>query len=242
MPAEREVLAALRRYYAPKQGRQRYVLGEHVRDAAGYSALRTADLVAQDTWPSTGLEIIGHEVKVSRSDWLAELKTPGKAEAVRRLCHRWYLVVSDPKIVKDDLPAGWGLMTLRGDKVRMTRKSVLGDPSSEPAADRASFAASFARAVARTSFEYGRESVGEGRTTRARQASSDLSYVRYLVSSLTSGYSRGSVPAKTIYQYTKSRSNMTQERARAALATMWAAGEIDLVGDEVVITGHTRRA
>jgi len=31
-----------------------------------------------DLWPSGGLEIHGHEVKVSRSDWLRELKEPEK--------------------------------------------------------------------------------------------------------------------------------------------------------------------
>jgi hypothetical protein len=61
----------------------------------------------------------GHEVKVSRSDWLAELREPGKAEGFRPFMHGWWLVVSDKTIVRDDLPDGWGLMVSRGRSVRV---------------------------------------------------------------------------------------------------------------------------
>ncbi len=56
----------------------------------------------------------GHEVKVSRSDWLTELRDPGKAEAFRPHMHYWWLVAADRSVVRNDLPAGWGLMVPHG--------------------------------------------------------------------------------------------------------------------------------
>lgn len=118
------VLDALqRRYSATSQGvtDARFAFATHVRSGAGFGdnySVRTADAVAMDLWPSKGLELHGHEVKVSRSDWLTELKDPTKCEGVKRYMHRWWLVVPSISIVKrEELPAGWGLMVLSHRKV-----------------------------------------------------------------------------------------------------------------------------
>lgn len=94
----------------------RYIVAEHVRNQAGFGGswgtgpLRTADALVLDLWPSTGNVIHGIEVKISRSDWLTELKDPDKAEAFRPHCDFWWLAVPDANIVRDDLPPGWGLL------------------------------------------------------------------------------------------------------------------------------------
>ncbi|WP_225433571.1 hypothetical protein [Mycolicibacterium mucogenicum] len=70
---------------------------------------------------SSGRVLVGHELKVSRSDWLNELNKPGKADAWADQCHQWWLVVSDPAIVHEgELPHGWGLMSPGKSKTRMT--------------------------------------------------------------------------------------------------------------------------
>lgn len=116
---ERQVLDLLhRRYSQISQGDSiRYACAEHVAAHTGWknpqgewADPRRADFLAQDCWNAQGLLLHGHEVKVSRSDWLCELRDPSKAEAVKRYCDRWWLVVSDKAIVRDDLPDGWGLM------------------------------------------------------------------------------------------------------------------------------------
>lgn len=95
----------------------RYAFAEHVKNAAGFSASRCADFIAVDCWPGSGLALHGHEVKVSRSDWLHELKQPDKAEAFKRYMDYWWLVVPDASIVKPgELPENWGLLTLVRDK------------------------------------------------------------------------------------------------------------------------------
>lgn len=61
-------------------------------------------------YSSRGRELWGFEFKVSRSDWLCELRKPEKAESWFQYCDRWGLVVSSAEIVKvEELPVGWGL-------------------------------------------------------------------------------------------------------------------------------------
>jgi len=101
----------------------RYACAEHVRNAAGFYATRTADFIAMDLWPSTGLLLHGHEVKISRSDWLRELAEPAKAAAFQRWVDHWWLVVPDRLIVRDDLPDGWGLMVQQGNRLRIAHRA-----------------------------------------------------------------------------------------------------------------------
>lgn len=97
----------------------RWVCAEHVRCDAGFWASRTADFMAVDMWPSTGNAVHGHEVKVSRSDWLTELRTPEKSLPFTELVDYWWLVVADPSIVRaNELPTGWGLLVLNKGGLR----------------------------------------------------------------------------------------------------------------------------
>lgn len=68
---------------------------------------------------ASGRVLTGHEVKVTRSDWLAELRKVGKADTWADQCHRWFLVVPTADLVQPgELPAGWGLM-IPGSRTRM---------------------------------------------------------------------------------------------------------------------------
>lgn len=152
---ERDMLDALRRRYSKNHGNgPRYVYAEHVRNQCGFGGwygkdelrLRTIDALVIDLWPSSGHVIEGFEVKVSRSDWLTELKDPSKAEAFRPYCHRWWLVVPDVNIVRDDLPEGWGLLALdRNGDLRIRRRTTHQDPLPMPVG----MTAAWLRAVAK---------------------------------------------------------------------------------------------
>lgn len=85
---------------------------DELRNSVGYTRVtRTADAMAFNTFMGRGLEVHGFEIKRDRRDWLRELKNPDKAEEMFRFCDRWWLVVSDREIVKDDeLPVNWGLL------------------------------------------------------------------------------------------------------------------------------------
>lgn len=56
-------------------------------------------------------ELIGHEIKVTRSDVLTEISDPTKADAWAKYCTKWYLVVSDATFVDGlDVPSAWGIL------------------------------------------------------------------------------------------------------------------------------------
>jgi hypothetical protein len=97
--------------------RYEWVFLTQVRNSTG-SADRIADAMAFNMYQSTGYEILGFEIKVSRSDWLSELKHMSKSNDILEYCDKWFLVVPDANIVKDgELPKNWGLLVLKGDKL-----------------------------------------------------------------------------------------------------------------------------
>jgi len=96
-----------------------------VRNTTGYrNFATTADALAMNLWPTRGLELYGFEAKVSRPDWIKEMKTPGKAETIAQHCDRWYLVVSDKEIVRTgELPASWGMMIPFGKTLKIVKEA-----------------------------------------------------------------------------------------------------------------------
>jgi hypothetical protein len=122
---ERTLLDALHLRYGLTLGNgRRYVTAEHVRSHAGFDARRTADFVAVDTWQSGQFGIHGHEVKVTRADWLRELKDPDKAAEFTLYMHYWWLVVPGADIVRaGELPGRWGLLALRGGLLCAVKKA-----------------------------------------------------------------------------------------------------------------------
>ncbi|KVS52213.1 hypothetical protein WK39_26505 [Burkholderia cepacia] len=99
-----EVKAALRaRFCSPE-----WALFFEVADATGARHNRWADAVAMNLWPSRGLAIHGMEVKVSRSDWLRELKDPSKSAPVQRYCDYWWIVTPAGVLKDGELPPTWG--------------------------------------------------------------------------------------------------------------------------------------
>lgn len=148
---EADVLARLMLRYNKqlKNGNWRgpkYVRAQHVPNGLSWRVhRRIADFIAMDTqthssgeW-ATGREYVhapvfhGHEVKVSRSDWLTELRDPTKADAFKPYMHFWWLVVSDKNFVKDDLPDDWGLMVTSGKSTRILKPAPRLTPEPMPA-------------------------------------------------------------------------------------------------------------
>ncbi len=114
-PTDADVRAALRLRFAAPQ----YAALEEVGNATGFRTNRHIDVLVMSLWPSRGLELMGVEIKVSRGDLVRELKNPNKAEVIQNYCDRWWLAVSDAKLVQPgDLPPTWGLLALQGKKMR----------------------------------------------------------------------------------------------------------------------------
>lgn len=148
---ERTVLDALHHRYQQYNGNSnRWVHAEHVRNGTGFygysehsglctGPLRTADYIAVDMWESAGHRIIGHEVKVSRSDWRRELADPSKGDAWAQWCHEWYVVAPKDVVRSQELPEGWGLITISEymgttarHGLRMSRRSIRPAPAPLP--------------------------------------------------------------------------------------------------------------
>jgi hypothetical protein len=150
---ERTMLDRLNVRYSKHNGNGiRYTRAEHVKVTAGWDSRRVCDYMALDLYAGYGVQrgpyLHGHEVKVSRSDWLTELKDPEKAESFARYCDFWWLVIADKAMVKPgELPDGWGLMVPHGPSLRVvtsaTRRAVV-EPMPRD------LQATFSRAVTKT--------------------------------------------------------------------------------------------
>lgn len=129
-----------RRYDKPSQGRpgEQYVCIEEARSGAGFSGnAGQCDFLAINTWRSRGMELIGHEVKVSMSDWKAELANPAKAERFARYCRRWYVAVPSALAseIKHEVPPTWGLLSISasGRATETVKPTVREEPDAVPA-------------------------------------------------------------------------------------------------------------
>lgn len=124
--ATHDLYAALRKRFEPEA----FALMFEVANATGARHSRWADAVTVGLWPSRGLSIGGYELKASRTDWLKELKEPAKADAIGSYCHHWWLVVTDPKIVRDgELPITWGMLALTAkETLRVVKPAPLLKP------------------------------------------------------------------------------------------------------------------
>lgn len=100
---------------AKRYARPAWALLREVANATGGRAKRSADALAISLWPSRGIAIHGVEIKVSRSDWLRELKQPEKSAPIQRYCDHWWVAAPSTEVVRlDELPPTWGLLVVQG--------------------------------------------------------------------------------------------------------------------------------
>lgn len=111
-----DLLDMLRRHHgltAPADEWAGGVLVHEVSPNGPMSDSRRADAIYCGFTAASGRCLIGYELKTSRADWRREINRAGqKADQWSDECHEWWIVVTDPAIVKDgELPRGWGLMS-----------------------------------------------------------------------------------------------------------------------------------
>lgn len=103
--------------------RPEYLLLQSVRNKTGYpKTVRTADAVAVSVWPSRGLYFAGVEIKVSRSDWRAELAQPEKSAEIQRFCRYWYVAAPAGVVPPEELPPTWGLIECNETRARIVKR------------------------------------------------------------------------------------------------------------------------
>jgi hypothetical protein len=94
-----------------------------VHNGTGSTQRRSADAIAMNLFPSRGLRLHGFEFKVSRGDWLRELKDPTKSDPIQRYCDHWWIVALPDIVRPDELPPTWGLYVLKGSGLHAIAKA-----------------------------------------------------------------------------------------------------------------------
>lgn len=139
-----------------------WALMEEVAPSTG-GGTTYADAVAFNLWSSRGHAVHGIEIKVSRSDWLRELKKPAKAEGVFFFCDYWWVVAPAGVVNEGELPPTWGLLLLNGRGLTVAAKA----PQLEPKPlDRGFFASLMRRGTENIAATAGRMCRDAVRTAR----------------------------------------------------------------------------
>jgi hypothetical protein len=64
------------------------------------------------------VRLIGVEVKGSQSDYHSELKNPDKTETFKKYCRKWYIAITDRRILElRSPPDDWGILDLESAKI-----------------------------------------------------------------------------------------------------------------------------
>jgi len=84
------------------------------------------DLFAMSCYPSDGFTRHAYEVKVSRRDWLQEMRQPYKRMAAYRMCNRFYFAAPAGMIDQHEVPDGCGLVEIaqRADGVKVASTTL----------------------------------------------------------------------------------------------------------------------
>lgn len=107
-----EVKAMLTKRYAPPE----YAIFEEVASGTGAHLGGYADMMAYSLFPSMGHALVGFEIKVSRSDWLNELKKPQKSGQFMQYCDHWWLVAPKGIAFVEEIPKPWGFLEISNGK------------------------------------------------------------------------------------------------------------------------------
>ncbi|MEN0088212.1 MAG: hypothetical protein AAF737_07240 [Pseudomonadota bacterium] len=102
-----------------------------VSDATGSRARRRADAVVMNLWPSKGLQLHVFEVKVSRADFMQEMKDLTKSEAIGRFADFFWLACPVGLVAVEEVPQSWGLMELTKGGMRVKKQAPARDKPAE---------------------------------------------------------------------------------------------------------------
>lgn len=143
----KDICSLLEKAYAGDE----WLIAFEVPTATGLDASRRADAVAMNMWPSRGLALHGFEIKVSRSDFLREIKTPEKAETLYEYCDYWWMVVPEGLVKPEEVPEIWGLKYAGEKGLKTVRQAAPkqrdGFNGIPPSILPRSFSAAFSRAL-----------------------------------------------------------------------------------------------
>ena len=118
MKSHEVINAIFDRYKGPE-----WVRFSEVANGTGANIQRRADAICMNIWPSGGYAVHGFEVKVSRADFLSEMKHISKAEEIKKYCDFWWLVCPKNLVSADEVPHDWGLMEVQRNGLRIRKQA-----------------------------------------------------------------------------------------------------------------------
>lgn len=124
----RDMTAMLRRHYLPDDTRPAGIFAPEIQ--APGPTQRRADLIWLGCTVAAGSHLIGHEIKVTRTDLLVELADLTKSDPWQRYCDRWWLVIPSVALIEGlEIPESWGVLTPPSG--RRTRSMTVWRPAPE---------------------------------------------------------------------------------------------------------------
>ena len=95
-----------------------------VRNGTGYRGqTRYADALVISAWPSRGIWFAGIEVKVSRADWMNEVRDPNKSSEIQQYCDYWWVAAPVGVVQIGEIPENWGLVEISGKKASVVKQA-----------------------------------------------------------------------------------------------------------------------
>jgi hypothetical protein len=104
---EQQMLDLIKARY---KDRRRYAFFRQFTLGTGMYANRRIDAFVMSLWPSDDFERIAFEVKVTRSDFLSELRDQDKRARAAKYANRFYFAAPAGMIAPEELPENVGLM------------------------------------------------------------------------------------------------------------------------------------
>jgi hypothetical protein len=126
---------------------------EEFRPATGWLADSGIDAWAINLWPSRGFPCVAYELKVSRSDWLRELKDPTKREQGVKWSSEFWIATLPGVVKADEVPEECGLLVVAESIASYKTEIVRPAPVRSKPEPTWAFVAALARRVHRATTE-----------------------------------------------------------------------------------------
>ena len=131
-----EIRDALKRKHSSYRRGAGGILFFELATGTGYSLgdPNRIDAFHMEDMPSKGFRRTSYEIKISRSDFAREVRSPLKRRAAMRVSNQFYFVTPEGMLKPEEIPIECGLMELVGRylKVKVIAPFRDGQPSSWP--------------------------------------------------------------------------------------------------------------
>lgn len=113
-----DILEALMKQYTNYGRDEKFAVFPELRLSTGYknngntSAEQRIDLFVMGLWPSSNFEKVSIEIKVTRSDFLSEMKKPLKRRPALSVSNKFYFATPKNLLKIEEIPVECGLMEI----------------------------------------------------------------------------------------------------------------------------------